>query len=304
MVGGTTAAHVGDRARGVEAVRGRDLFILAKPEVSSLVLAATFIGFYLGSPSPLDLSRLAGVLLGTGLVAGGTGALNMYLEREADGRMRRTANRPLPAGRMRPRVALGYGLFLAAVGGVVLYFLANPLSCALAIGTLLSYLLLYTPLKSRTHLCTLVGAFPGAMPPLIGWAAARGSLGVEAFTLYLILFLWQFPHFLAIAWIYRQDYARAGMVMLPPADARGDTTHRRIIMATLALVPASLLPAFLSVAGAVYVAGALVLGAGFLVAGIWASAERTSGRARVLLHASVAYLPLLYALLVLDARSG
>lgn len=281
-----------------------DFVTLTKPEVTSLVLAATAIGFYLGSAGPLPVGRLLGALFGTALVSAGTAALNMYLEREADGRMKRTAGRPLPAGRMHPTTALCFGLALAVAGGAYLYFQINPLSSFLALTTLATYLLLYTPLKSRTHLCTLVGAFPGAAPPLIGWAAARGTVDLEAWVLYGILFLWQFPHFLAIAWMYRQDYARAGMRMLPASDEEGSFTFREIVFFTAALVPASLLPAVLGVTGPVYAIGAAILGVGFLWSGVWASFRRTGRGARVLLHASVIYLPLLYALLALDRQAG
>ncbi len=280
----------------------RDLATLAKPEVTGLVVAATAIGFYLGAPQPLPPGRFFATLLGTALVSGGTGALNMWWERNADGRMRRTAARPLPSGRLSPATALVFGLVLAAAGGALLWLAVNALASLLALGTLASYLLVYTPLKTRSHLCTLVGAVPGAAPPLIGWAAAHGSLGPEAWSLYAILFLWQFPHFLAIAWMYRQDYERAGMRMLPPADADGTGTFRQILLFTAALLPASLIPSLLGVAGTVYAFGAAVLGMAFLAGGYWAARARTSRHARVLLHVSVAYLPLLYALLALDRR--
>ncbi len=282
--------------------RARDLFSLAKPEVTGLVVAAAAIGFTVGSGPKVDVLRLLAVVLGTGLVSGGTAALNMVLERDADARMRRTAGRPLPAGRMSPHTALAYGIALATVGGAYLWFFVNPLSSILALATLASYLLLYTPLKSRTHLCTVVGAFPGAAPPLIGWAAARGSLGPEAWALYAILFLWQFPHFLAIAWMYRQDYERAGMVMLPPADQDGVATFRRILLFSALLVPASLVPTMLGIAGNLYLWGAAALGVSFVLSCLWASRQRTGWHARVLLHASVIYLPLLYALLAIDRR--
>ena len=280
----------------------RDLITLAKPEVTALVLGATAVGYALGSGASVDRAGLSFVLLGTGLVSAGTAALNMYVEREADGRMVRTQSRPLPSGRMSPTAALVYGVVLSLAGGGLLWIRANPLASVLALATLASYLLLYTPLKSRTHLCTVVGAFPGAAPPLIGWAAARGSLGVEAWALYAILFLWQFPHFLAIAWMYRKDYARAGMRMLPPADGAGEATFRRILLFSALLVPASVLPSFLGIAGDLYLWGSLVLGMSFLLSCLWASHRRTGWHARVLLHASVIHLPLLYALLAADRR--
>jgi len=280
----------------------RDLVTLAKPEVTALVLAATAIGYTLGSGASVDGAGLLTALVGTGLVSAGTAALNMYVEREADRRMHRTASRPLASGRMSPTTALVYGVVLSLAGGALLWLRANPLSSVIALATLASYLLLYTPLKTRTHLCTVVGAVPGAAPPLIGWAAARGSLGAEAWALYAILFLWQFPHFLAIAWMYRQDYARAGMRMLPPADGAGDRTFRQILLFSALLVPASVLPSFLGIAGDLYLWGAVVLGLSFLLSCLWAFRRRTGWHARVILHASVIYLPLLYALLALDRR--
>jgi len=280
----------------------RDLVALAKPEVTALVVAATAIGYTLGSGARVDHAGLLAALIGTGLVSAGTAALNMFMERDADRLMLRTAGRPLPAGRIRPRAALVYGILLALAGGGMLWILANPLASVLALATLASYLLLYTPLKSRTHLCTAVGAFPGAAPPLIGWAAARGSLGVEAWALYAILFLWQFPHFLAIAWMYRQDYARAGMRMLPPADHEGEATFRQILLFSALLVPASVLPSLLGIAGGIYLWGAVVLGLSFLLSCLWAFRHRTGWHARMLLHASVVYLPLLYTLLAADRR--
>lgn len=282
----------------------RDLVTLGKPEVTMLVVVAAAIGYYLASPSPLDPVRFAGTLVGTALVSAGTAALNMYMERALDGRMRRTEGRPLPSGRMRPRTALLFGLALSAAGGAYLVAFVDPLAGAIALATLASYLLIYTPLKRRTQLCTFLGAFPGAAPPLIGWAAARGTLGAEAWSLFAILFLWQFPHFLAIAWMYRQDYARAGMRMLPPSDDDGVATFRRIVLFTAALVPASLLPSMLGLGGPLYRTGAVLLGAAFLGSVLWAARSRTGWHARVLLHASVAYLPLLWALLAIDHRGS
>lgn len=284
--------------------RMRDVVTLTKPEVTSLVVVAAAVGYWLASPSPLSLGRFFGALFGTALVSGGTAALNMWIERDADGRMLRTAQRPLPSGRMRPGTALGVGVALAAIGGAYLYFFINPLSSALALATLASYLLIYTPLKQRTQWCTFLGAFPGAAPPLIGWAAARGTLDPGAWALFAILFLWQFPHFLAIAWMYRQDYAKAGMHMLPPADVDGVVTFRRILLCSVALLPVSLLPSMLGSTGMLYPAGAIVLGIAFAASGWWAGRYKTGFHARVILHASVAYLPLLWALLAFDRRAS
>lgn len=280
----------------------RDYATLAKPEVMSLILVAAGAGFYLGTEGPLDWLLLFHTLLGTGLVAGGTGTLNQVWERKTDSRMHRTAQRPLPAGRMKTATALSYGLILSIAGTIYLWLLVSPLTSLLAVLTLATYLLLYTPLKSRTPLCTIVGAFPGAMPPLIGWAAVRGTLDLEAWVLYGILFLWQFPHFLAIAWMYREDYARGGILMEPVVDPSGKSTFRQILVTSALLVPLSLAPALLGMGGKLYLLGAIPLGLGFLAFGIWSARERTTRLARYLLHASVLYLPALFALLMFDKQ--
>jgi heme o synthase len=277
-----------------------DYWALTKPEVNVLVLASTLAGFYLGSRGPLSGLRLAHTLLGTLLVASGTATLNQFIEREYDARMRRTANRPLPAGRLAPSWALGFGVLLSAAGAFDLALAVNALSSLLALLTLGSYLAFYTPLKRRTPLCTLVGAFPGAMPPLIGWAAARGSLSLEAWVLYALLFLWQFPHFLGIAWMYREDYARAGYIMLPPKDVEGRFTGREIFAFTLALLPVSLIPVFLNQAGAIYCFGASLFGLAFLFCGARLAHSRSNALARRLVLASVVYLPLLFGLMMVD----
>lgn len=284
------------RAGGL--ARAGDYWQLTKPEVNFLVVISALAGFYLGWRGPLDGVLLGSTLLGTLLVAGGTGTLNQYLERSSDAAMRRTAQRPLPSGRLSPRSALVFGLLLAAAGGALLWVAANPLASLLALATLVSYLLFYTPLKRKTPLCTLVGAFPGAMPPLIGWAAARGSLHAQAWALYAILFFWQFPHFLAIAWMYREDYERAGLRMLPASDLQGRFTGREILAFTLALVPVSMFPVMLHQVGAVYLFGALLAGLGFLFFGVRLARERTKALARRVVLASVVYLPVVFALMM------
>ncbi len=286
-----------------EAGRLRDYIELTKPEVTFLVVISSFAGFVLGSRGPLDPARLFSALAGTALVAGGTAALNMYIERRADALMHRTARRPIPCGRVRPGSALAFGLALSAAGGAFLWTALNPLSSLLALSALAVYLLAYTPLKRRTFLCTTIGAVPGAVSPLIGWAAARGSLSAEAWALFFIQLVWQFPHFLAIAWMYREDYLRGGMVMIVPGDDRGDATFRQIVTTSALLLPASLVPALLGIAGMAYVAAAVLFGTALLALALHASAARTARRARVLLHASVAYLPLLFAVLLLDRIS-
>ncbi len=277
-----------------------DYWTLTKPEVNFLVLVSTLVGFYLGSRGPLRFVLLAHTLLGTLLVASGTGTLNQFVEREFDAHMRRTARRPLPAGRLTPSQAFWFGILLSMTGGLYLALAVNPLSSALALFTLATYLLFYTPLKRKTPLCTLVGAFPGAMPPLIGWAAARGSLSLEAWILYAMVFLWQFPHFLAIAWMYREDYARAGYLMLPVEDREGRSMAGQVLGFSLALVPVSLIPTLLGQVGLTYFFGALVLGLGFFTYGARLAFSRSNAMARRLLLASIVYLPLVFGLMILD----
>ncbi|MBI4460138.1 MAG: protoheme IX farnesyltransferase, partial [Acidobacteria bacterium] len=273
---------------------------LTKPRVTSLILMSTLVGFYMGSSSPFPFLLLLHTLIGTALVASGTAALNQYWEREADGKMLRTRNRPLPAGRMRPWKALWFGIFLSLAGVFYLAWQANLLTSLLAAVTLGSYLFLYTPLKSRTPLCTLVGAFPGAFPPLIGWVAARGEITPEAGVLYLMLFLWQFPHFLAIAWLYREDYERGGIVMLPVVEPEGKSTGRQILFYSAALLPLSLVPSLMGLTGWIYFCGALVLGMWFLWAGFMAARAKSKIQARRLLQTTVIYLPLVYGLMMIN----
>jgi heme o synthase len=273
---------------------------LTKPDVTFLVVITTLAGFYLGSRGPLDWPLMLQTVLGTMLVAGGTAALNQYVERAADAVMRRTAARPLPSGELQPREVLIFGVTTIALGAAWLAISVNLLSCAVALATSVLYLGLYTPLKSRTTLSTAVGAIPGALPPLIGWAAARGQLSLGGWVLFGILFFWQFPHFMAIAWIYREDYARAGIKMLPTVDKQGDATFRQIICTSAVLVWVSALPSVIGMAGKAYFFGALLLGMALLQVGLWANRSRTNARAKWLMHATVAHIPLLLAWLVLD----
>jgi protoheme IX farnesyltransferase len=279
-----------------------DYWALTKPEVNFLIVVTTFAGFYLARAAgwhdfPFCLSINA--LLGTLLVASGTGTLNQYLERGFDAQMRRTARRPLAAGRLKPAAVLWFGLALSVVGSIYLAVAVNVLTSLLALVTLSSYLFIYTPLKRKTPLCTLIGAFPGAMPPLIGWAAATGKLNFLAWTLYAVLFLWQFPHFMAIAWMYREDYARAGYLVLPPDDhVRARLVNLQAVLPLLALVPLSLLPGMMEEAK-FYSIGALLLGAGFFYYGAQFVLRRSNSAARRLLAASIIYLPTLFALMLL-----
>jgi protoheme IX farnesyltransferase len=275
-----------------------DYWALTKPEVNFLILITTAVGFYLGCGNekrPLSVMPLFNTLLGTLLVASGTGTLNQYIERGFDAQMRRTVRRPAAAGRLKPQAVLVFGITLAAFGSVYLSATVNGLASALAILTLLTYLFLYTPLKRETPLCVLVGAFPGAMPPLIGWAAASGRLNSDAWTLYAILFLWQFPHFMAIAWMYREDYDRAGYLVLPKGNARVPFMTLETLLPLLALVPISMVQSPTRHAAIFYCAGAL-LGFGFLYFGLEFILQRSRSAARRLLAASIVYLPLLFAL--------
>jgi len=276
---------------------------LTKPDVSFLVVMTTLAGYALGTVGPLDWLRMAQTVLGTTFVAAGSSALNHYLERESDARMRRTAARPLPSGALAPSDALWFGSSLAIIGVIELLVTTNGLTAMLAAATCVTYLGLYTPLKTRTTLATLVGAFPGAMPPLIGWAAARGGLAPGAWVLFAVLFLWQFPHFHAIAWMYREDYGRAGIRMLPVVDPEGRATFTQILVCAAALIPVSLLAAVTGLAGVHYFFGALVLGMMLVEVCLWAAAQKTNVRAKWLMHATVLHLPLLLGLMMLDKFS-
>jgi protoheme IX farnesyltransferase len=275
-----------------------DYWALTKPEVNFLILITTGVGFYLGCGNearPLSFSGLLNTLLGTLLVASGTGTLNQYIERNFDAQMRRTARRPAAAGRLKPGAVLFFGIALAAAGTVYLAAVVNLLASVLAALTLLTYLFLYTPLKRKTSACVLVGAFPGAMPPLIGWAAASGRLNTEAGILYLTVFLWQFPHFMAIAWMYREDYDRAGYLVLPKGNARVPFVTLETVLPLLGLLAISIVQSPTRHAAIFYCAGAL-LGLGFLYFGLEFVVQRSRSAARRLLAASIVYLPLLLVL--------
>jgi protoheme IX farnesyltransferase len=280
--------------------KAKDYWTLTKPEVNFLVVASTFAGFYVAKQGPLHPGVLIHTLIGTVLVASGTATLNQFVERAGDAQMRRTGYRPLPSGRMAPWKALTFGLVISVVGALELWLKVNPLASVLAVSTLLSYLLIYTPLKKKTAFCTFLGAFPGAMPPLIGWAAVRGSVAPQAWLLFAIVFLWQFPHFLAIAWLYREDYQRAGLRMLPSRDTDGRFTGYEIVVLTIGLVAVTLLPVMMHFEGWIYCAGAVIGGAFFLKESMRMLTHRTKETSRRLLHASVMYLPVLFALMVID----
>jgi heme o synthase len=294
-------------ARGqADAIRSAvaDYWALTKPEVNLLIAIATFAGFYLACPrAPDDFPwlRLLHTLLGTLLVASGTGTLNQYIERRFDAQMRRTARRPLAARRLKPSAALWFGIALASVGSIYLATAVNVLASLLAVITLLSYLFLYTPLKRKTPACVLVGALPGAVPPLIGWAGASGKLNSEAWILYAVLFLWQFPHFMAIAWMYKQDYDRAGYFVLPHGHVRARFVILETMLPFVMLLPLVLLPAAIGRQGVLHCFGALLLSLGFFYYGGQFVLRRSSAAARRLLLASVIYLPSLFALMMLTS---
>jgi protoheme IX farnesyltransferase len=280
-----------------------DYWALTKPEINFLIAIATFAGFYLGLPTVFHgfpFLLLIHTLLGTLLVSSGAGALNQYVERRFDAQMRRTARRPLAAGRLEPSSVLWFGILLSFAGGTYLAIAVNPLASLLAILTLVSYLALYTPLKRKTPLCTAVGALPGAMPPLIGCAAASGNLNLEAWILYLVLFLWQFPHFMAIAWMYREDYSRAGYLVLPQGKRSGLFMSGQAVVASLALIPVSLSPSLIGHTGPVYLVLACTLSSGFFFFSARLALQRSNVAARRLLMASIVYLPLAFFLMVID----
>lgn len=280
--------------------RALDFLELTKPRVALMVLVTTFVGFYLGSEPMAGYFRLIETLVGTALAAGGTLALNQFLERQTDGLMERTRRRPLPDGRVQPPEALLFGVLLTAAGLFVLAFAVNLLSALVTAAIAGSYLFAYTPLKQRSSLCGVIGAVPGALPPLIGWAAASGTLNIRAWVLFAIMFLWQIPHTLAIARLYRDDFARAGIRFLPVIEDDGWTTGRQVITHSLALLAASLLPTLLGLAGSIYFLAALLLGSGFLAYGIGFAVSQSPASARRLLFASLIYLPVLLVAMALD----
>jgi len=283
--------------------RGSAYVALTKPDVSFLVLATTAAGYYMGARGPVNWLHMIHTIFGTMLIAAGTAALNHYIERDSDRFMRRTALRPLPSGTLRPREALLFGLALSVAGALYLYFAAGWLPAALGTGTCLAYLLAYTPLKKRSVWATFVGAFPGAIPPMIGWVAASGKLDLGAWLLFAILFFWQFPHFYAIAWMYREDYARAGIRMLPVVDPEGVRTFRQILLTATALIGVSLLPSIAGITGVFYFFGALVLSVSLLRVCLWAAQVKSNVRAKWLMHATVLHIPLLLALMMYDKIS-
>lgn len=279
--------------------RAADFIELTKPRITFLVLVTTAVGYAVAAPRGFEPSAFSALLLGTLLVSSGASALNQYTEREFDARMRRTRSRPLPSGRMLPSEALTFGVVLAT-GGLLLLAAVNWLTFGLGFAALTSYVFAYTPLKRVTSLCTVVGAVPGALPPLMGWAAARGSLDAAGWALFAVLFLWQLPHFLAIGWLYREDYARAGFPMLTVRDRDGSSTGRQAVLYAAALIPATLLAGSFASAGQGYLWGAMGLGLGFLACSVAFAWTKSVSAARWLFLASVLYLPALLGLLVFE----
>jgi heme o synthase len=277
-----------------------DLLALTKPRVVVMILVTTLVGYYVGLTGAPDYVRMLHLIVGTLLAAGGTLALNQYSERHVDSLMERTRMRPLPDGRLQPLEALLFGTAITVLGIAYLAAFVGALSAAVTATTAVLYLFAYTPLKVRTALCTIVGAVPGALPPVTGWVAARDDLSLGAWVLFGILFLWQLPHTLAIARLYRDDYARAGVRVLPVVDVDGSTTERQIVTACLALLAVSLLPTLIGLTGGVYFTGALLLGLTFAVLGGWQALAPSTLSARRVLYASLLYLPVLLALLAFD----
>lgn len=275
---------------------------LTKPRIAFMLVLTSAAAFFLGTKGNFDFLLFANAMIGITLLAFGVATLNQYLERDTDVLMDRTAKRPLPTGRITPNEALIFGLVQCVVSEIYLFALVNPLTAILGLIVIVGYVLLYTPLKTRTTASTAIGAIPGAMPPLMGWTAAANEITLGAWALFTMLFLWQFPHFLAIAWMYRDQYAKAGIKMLPVVEPSGRITARQIVLFSIMLVPVSLAPFFLGFAGPFFLAGASVLGVWFLVESIKTARAKTVERARRLLMVSVLYLPLIFVLAVLDHR--
>ena len=293
-----------DVAISVKATTTRDRIAafleLTKPRIAFLLVLTAATGFYVSTTGRVDFLLFLNTVIGITLLAFGVSTLNQHIERRTDALMRRTAKRPLPTQKVTPNEALAFGALQCVVAEIYLAVLVNPLTAILGVSVIVGYVFLYTPLKTKTSASTAIGAIPGAMPPLMGWTAAQDEITIGAWALFALLFLWQFPHFLAIAWMYKDDYARAGIKMLPAVEPNGTVTARQIVLFTILLVPVSFAPFFLGFAGVVYLLGAAILGIWFLYESVSMARARTFERAKRLLLFSVIYLPLIFALLVLD----
>ncbi|MDP7211308.1 MAG: heme o synthase [Vicinamibacterales bacterium] len=290
-------------AMAVPGSRIADFIALTKPRLNSLVLVTTTVCFYLAAPDAGVVWLIGPTIIGTALVAGGASALNQVYERKADGLMLRTRHRPLPSGRLLPAEARGFGIALSLIGLAVLTY-TRPLAAGLALATIVTYVLIYTPLKCRTPFATVVGAVPGALPAALGWVAANGSMTLEAWVLFGIVFLWQIPHFLAIAWIYREDFARAGFQVLPVVEPSGRRTARHVLLFLAGLLPVSLAPVWVGMAGTPYLLGTAFLGFGFAALSVRFAWHRSTQNARNLFFGSLVYLPLLWVLLISSRLLG
>lgn len=275
---------------------------LTKPRIALMLVLTSAAGFYIGTKGSFDFVLFANAMIGILLLAFGVATLNQYIERRTDALMERTAKRPIPTGRITPNEALIFGLVNCLVAELYLFFLVNPLTAVLGVTVIVGYVLLYTPLKTRTTASTAIGAIPGAMPPLMGWTAAANEITLGAWALFTMLFLWQFPHFLAIAWMYKEEYAKAGIKMLPVIERSGRITARQIVLFAIMLVPVSLAPFFLGFAGPIFLVGASLLGIWVFIESVLTARAKTVERARRLLMVSVLYLPLIFALAVIDHR--
>ncbi len=275
---------------------------LTKPRIAFMLVLTSAAGFYLGTKGSFDLPLFVNSMIGILLLAFGVATLNQYIERDTDILMDRTAMRPIPSQRIMPNEALVFGILQCSVTEIYMYVLVNPLTAALGLSVIVGYVFLYTPLKTRTSACTAIGAIPGAMPPLMGWTAAADQITIGAWALFALLFLWQFPHFLAIASMYKDQYAKAGIKMLPAVEPDGRITARQIVLFTIMLVPVSLAPFFLGFGGLIYLVGATILGAWFLFESVQTARAKTVERSRRLLMVSVLYLPLIFGLLVVEHR--
>ncbi len=298
----TATAEINEPAVTGARVRIAAFVELTKPRIAILLVLTSAAGFYLGSAGTFDYALFANSMISIALLAFGVATLNQYWERDLDRLMKRTSTRPLPTSKVTPTEALIFGILQCLVAEVYLFLLVNPLTAFLGLLVIVGYVLVYTPLKTRTSVSTAIGAIPGALPPLMGWTAVANDITLGAWALFAMQFLWQFPHFLAIAWMYREEYAKAGILMLPVVEPAGKITMRQIVMFTIMLVPVSLAPYFFGISGPIFLVAASILGILFLISSIRVARSKTNEMAKRLLLASVIYLPLLFIFMVADKR--